>query len=54
MSKAISSFMLMLSICQLSIGIWEAVYATKNAPNKNPNLNIQSQEIYGFTIAKAC
>ena len=54
MSKVISSFMLMFSICQLSIGIWEAVYATNNAPNKHPNLNVQNQEIYGFTIARAC
>jgi hypothetical protein len=53
MSKAISSFILFVSICQLSVGIWEAVCAASNAPS-NINLDAPDQEIYGFTVAKAC
>jgi hypothetical protein len=53
MSKVISSFVLFISICQLSIGIWEAVWAAKNAPS-NTDLEVSDQEIYGFTVAKAC
>ena len=53
MSQVISSFILILSICQLSIGIWEAIWAGQNAPS-NTDLNTFGQEIYGFTITKAC
>jgi len=54
MSRVISILCIFFSICQLSIGIWEAVMAASNVPgNGNSKLNVQNQEIYGFTITKA-
>jgi hypothetical protein len=54
MSKLISSICIFFSICQFSIGIWEATVAASNAPSGNPELSPPDQEIYAFAITKAC
>jgi len=53
MSKVISSFCILISIGQLSIGIWEAVITAQNAPNSSPNSDAHNQEIYAFAVTKA-
>lgn len=54
MSKLISSICIFFSICQFSIGIWEATVAASNAPGSNQELKPPDQEIYAFAITKAC
>ena len=59
MYKLISSIFIFFSICQFSIGIWEAIVTGRNEPNSTNTTNtIQSnpenQEIYVFVITKAC
>lgn len=52
MSKLISSICIFFSICQFSIGIWEATVAASNAHYNNDNA--KNQEMYAFAITKSC
>ncbi len=55
MSKLISSICIFFSICQFSIGIWEATVAASSASNNQGPKNQEIyQEMYAFAITKAC